>query len=313
MTLLADGGLSDASITGAAGASGAAGTAGANGTGAAGANGAAGSTGAAGTSGTAGHAGSAGATGAAGNGGRSGTGSTTVRGAVGEAIRLIALGAQVCPGQATVTRGGGATNVCGISAPSLTIVFNGCQLSGGGTIDGMVNIQFNLSASDTTCSPSTTISLGYTQTITNLAYTGTGGAKIVLPMQMDMATLHVPLGQPPATITIMSSGEIQRINSDGSTASDRTFTGTRMFSNISIGSESYTVDGPISVTDKAGGTATITGTGVQRERSCCKPTGGTLTLARTGGSHAGNHTWTYSATCGSATLDGKTVTLPACL
>jgi hypothetical protein len=130
---------------------------------------------------------------------------------------------------------------------------------------------------------------------------------------MDMATVHVGVGQAPASVTVMSSGEIQRLKSDGSTASDRTYTGSRTFSAISVANHTYTVDGMINVTDKAGGTATISSTGLKRERNCCKPTGGTLEVSRTGGNHSGNHSWTFSATCGSATLDGKTVTLPACL
>jgi len=252
-----------------------------------------------------------------GGGGASGTGAgasgmTTVRGAVGEAIRNIALGSQVCPGHATVTRGGGS-NVCGLSGAGLMIVFNGCTLSAGGTIDGTVSAQFNVSASDTNCNSATTVSIGYTSTITNLAYTGTGGAKIVIPSQMDMATVHLGLGQTPSSVAMTSSGEIQRLAGDGSTSSDRTYTGSRTFSSISILDQTYTVDGMINVTDKAGGTGTISGTGLQRERTCCKPTGGSLSVSRMGGSHAGTHSWMFTSTCGSATLDGKTVTLPACL
>jgi hypothetical protein len=252
----------------------------------------------------------AGGTGAGGSGSTA-PGSTTVRGAVAEAIRNIALGGSVCPGQVTVTQASG-TSVCGFSGSGLNIVFNGCQLSAGGTVDGTVNVQLNLTASDTTCSSSTTVSIGYTSTITNLAYTGTGGAKIVIPNQTDTATISVLPGQVPATVAMMSSGEIQRTASDGS-SSDLTFTGMRTFSSISIANQTYTLDGAIDVTDKAGGTGTITGTGLQIAKSCCKPIGGTLAVSRTGGGHAGSHSWTFSSSCGSATLDGKTVTLPACL
>jgi hypothetical protein len=130
---------------------------------------------------------------------------------------------------------------------------------------------------------------------------------------MDMATIHVPFGTAPASVAMTSSGEIQRLATDGSMTSDRTYTGTRTFSAISLVNQTYTVDGMINVTDKAGGTATISGTGLARDRNCCKPTGGTLAVSRTGGSHSGSHSWTFTATCGSAMLDGKTVTLPACL
>jgi hypothetical protein len=244
--------------------------------------------------------------------GNPGSGATTVKGAVGEAIRNLALGFEVCAGHTTVTRPKG-TATCGISGDGFSVTFNACPLSAGGTVDGTVSVQVNISASDANCTGSTTLSVGYTSTLTNLSYTGTGGAKIVIPNQTDMATIHAALGQGPTTVTMMSSGEIQRMASDGSTTSDRTYTGSRTFSHISLADQSFTVDGMINVTDKAGGTATMTGTGLLHDKACCKPTGGTLSVSRTGGSHAGNHTWTYSATCGSATLDGKTVTLPACL
>ena len=87
-----------------------------------------------------------------------------------------------------------------------------------------------------------------------------------------------------------------------------------MFSSISLADQSYTVGGMLNLTDKSGGgTATFTGTDISRETACCRPTGGTLAVSRTGGSHSGSHSWTFTSTCGSAMLDGKTVTLPACL
>jgi hypothetical protein len=245
------------------------------------------------------------------DGGR-GTGSTTVREAVGQAIRQAALGNVVCSGQATVTpRMGNA--VCGVSAAGVNIVFNGCQLSGGGTVDGTVDVQITRSASDTTCNSSTSITLGYTSTITNLTYTGTGGGKIVIPNDMSSSTLTYSFGQAPTTASIQTNGEIQRFASGGSMSSDRTFNGTYMFSSISLADQTYTLGGMLNVMDKGGGTATFTGTDITRDTGCCRPTGGTLAVSRNGGSHSGSHTWTFSSTCGSAMLDGKSVTLPACL
>ena len=245
-------------------------------------------------------------------GSRAGNGATTVRGAVGQAIREAALGGDVCPGQVTVTPQTGSP-VCGVSAAGLNIAFNGCVLSGGGTVDGTVNVQITRSASDTNCNAATTITLGYTSTLTNLSYTGTGGAKIVIPNEMTTGTLNFPTGQSPATVGLTTNGEVQRFASGGSMTSDRTFTGMYTISSISLVNQSYTVGGMLNVTDKAGGTAIITGTDLARDTSCCKPTGGTLAVSRTGGIHPGSHSWTFTSTCGSATLDGKTITLPACL
>ncbi len=203
--------------------------------------------------------------------------------------------------------------VCGVSAAGVNIVFSGCQLSGGGTVDGTVDVQITRSASDTTCGSSTSITLGYTSTITGLTYTGTGGAKIVIPNDMSTSTLTYALGQSPATASIQTTGEIQRFASGGSMTSDRSYNGTYMFSSISLADQSYTVGGMLNVTDKSGGTATLTGTDIMRDNGCCRPTGGTLAVSRMGGSHSGSHTWTFTSTCGSAMLDGKTVTLPSCL
>ena len=115
----------------------------------------------------------------------------------------------VCAGQVTVTPKTGTT-ICGVSASGVNIVFNGCQLSGGGTLDGTVDVQLTRAASDTTCGSATTITLGYTSTITNLTYTGTGGAKIVIPNEMSTSTLTYSFGQAPTTASIQTNGEIQR-------------------------------------------------------------------------------------------------------
>ncbi|HVZ86451.1 MAG TPA: hypothetical protein VHG72_05760 [Polyangia bacterium] len=248
------------------------------------------------------------------DGGVTSTAATSARGAVGEAIRKIARGGPICPGQATITKPTG-TPVCGSSGTGLNIVFNNCQLSAGGTItSGTVNVALTRAASDTNCNAATTIALGYTETITGLTYTGTGGAKIVLPNQTSTSTINYTFGQKsPATIGIMSMGEIQRFDTSGNMTTDRTYNGTQTFSAISLANESYTVDGTQNVTDKAGGNGTTTATGLMRELSCCKPVGGSLAVSRMSGSHNGSHTWTFMSTCGSATLDGKTVTLPACL
>jgi hypothetical protein len=253
-------------------------------------------------------------------GGRSGAGGaggapggTTVRGAVGQAIRNLALGGSVCSGHATVTHPGGAASACSLTGNGVNIVFSGCQLSGGGTVDGTVNVAVQLSASDTTCGSSTKITLGYTLTATNLSYTGTNGVKVVIPSETDMGTTQFNHGQTPTTLTVMTNGEIQRMDSGGTITSDRTFTGTRTYSSISLANQSYTVDGMTNVTEKTGGGAgTISGMGIMRDNACCRPTGGTLSITRTGGAHPGTHSLAFSAACGVATLDGKMVMFPAC-
>jgi hypothetical protein len=241
-----------------------------------------------------------------------------VRQAVDQAISTMANGGTVCPGQATMTTQSG-TPACATAGTTsartgLNIVFSGCQLPGGGTVDGTVDVKLTRTASDTSCNAATTIALGYTETLTNLTYTGTAGAKLVLPNQMSTATLDFPLGSTAATVTIASNGELQIVAPDGTMTSDRTFNGSQTFSSISTADQSYTVGGMLTVQDKTGGaSATMTGIGLARTTSCCRPTAGTLSINRTGGTAPGQHTWTFTSTCGSAMFDGKAVTLPACL
>src|SRR5579862_4143562 len=68
-----------------------------------------------------------------------------VRQAVGEAIRTVANGGSICPGQVTVTPQMGtpacATTGTTSARTGLNIVFSGCQLPGGGTVDGSVTVQ----------------------------------------------------------------------------------------------------------------------------------------------------------------------------
>jgi hypothetical protein len=254
--------------------------------------------------------------------GRSVDGGVTVgsgpRQAVDQAISTLANGGTICPGQATMTTQTGTPACATLGTTSartgLNIVFRGCQLPGGGTVDGTVDVKLTRSASDTTCNAATTITLGYTETLTNLTYTGTGGAKLVIPNDMSTATLNFPLATTPATVTIASNGELQIIAADGTTSSDRTFNGSQIFSSISTTDQSYTVGGMLTVNDKStNATTTMTGTALAHTTSCCRPTGGTLSVNRTGGAAPGQHTWTFTSTCGSAMLDGKAVTLPDCL
>ena len=205
---------------------------------------------------------------------------TVGRGAVGQAIRDAAMGVDVCAGQVTVTPHDGVM-ICGESRSGVDIVFTGCQLGGGGTLDGTVGVQLTRSASDANCNDGTTIMLGYTATISGLTYTGVAGGKIVIPSQMSTSTITYPFGQPPSSVTIMTNGEVQRMANDGSMTSDRTYLGSYTLSSISTSNKAYTLDGTLNVTDQSGGTATMTGTGLTRDAACCRPTGGSLAVSRT--------------------------------
>jgi hypothetical protein len=61
------------------------------------------------------------------------------------------------------------------------------------------------------------------------------------------------------------------------------------------------------------GTATITRSGLTRSGGCCRPTGGSVTVNRTGGIAPGQHDWSFGPSCGTVTRDGTTATMPECL
>jgi hypothetical protein len=193
----------------------------------------------------------------------------------------------------------------------VNIVFNNCQVSGG-TINGSLDVMSNRSASEQTCSATTIITLGHTSTITNLSFTLANGAKLVIPSQNNTGETTYSFGQAPTTTKITTNGELQIFNSAGSMLSDHTFMGDNTFT--FSGNQSYSISGTTNVQEKNGnGTATITKSGLTRSGGCCRPTGGSIAVNRTGGIAPGQHDWSFGPSCGTVTRDGTTATMPECL
>lgn len=244
-------------------------------------------------------------------------GTGTVRGGLGAAIRALARGEMICPNQVTVSPKTGqracATQDATSYRSGATIVFNGCQLPDGGRVDGTIDIQGTQTASDAACTPGATIiTTSHTATISGLTYTSPSGARLVIPNQVDMGTTTYPLGSTPNTTNITSMGQTQTYAAGGGMISSRTFNGSRSFT-YSPSTRSYAVDGTITSQDPQGDTTVLTGVGITRVPDCCRPVGGTLTVNRTGGTFPGMNTWTFGPTCGAATFNGQTASLPACL
>jgi hypothetical protein len=287
--------------------------------------GTAGTTGAAGITGAAGAAGSTIATGGTGGsttatGGTGGSTTATTNGVTtaGDTIRALARGDSICPNQITVTPKsapppctGGPTSV----RAGVTIVFNGCQTPGGGTISGTVDVTATHTASTTVCDATTIITMSHTTTISNLSYTGPGGAKLVIPSQTDMGMSTYNFGQTPTTVALSLNGQLQVFDAGGGLTADHNFTGTSTFS-FGGSTSNYTIDGDLTTTDNRTqnvGT-TITVTGLKRATTCCRPVGGTISIVQTSGTAGpGTHTWTFGPTCGAAAVDGTAATLPACI
>ncbi len=271
-----------------------------------------------GTGGAGGHLGAAGQSGAAGGAGTGAGGSggaassSSVRATIASAVEALARGEAVCPGQVTVTPktttpacSGGSTTQ---ERNGVTIVFNGCVVQGA-TIDGTFDVSANRTASEQTCNSSTTITLNFTSTMTNMSISDSNG-KIVIPSQMTTGTTTYLFGGTPSTITFNHNGELQLSGNAGS--GDLTYTGT---STVTItGNTGYTVDGTMMITDKnSAATATVTTKGLTRGGGCCRPTGGSFTIDRSGGSNPGTATWTFGPGCGMVMRNNTSVSLPACI
>jgi hypothetical protein len=235
---------------------------------------------------------------------------------VGNAIRALARGdTTVCPGQVTVTPKMSAspcTTNDQMVRSGATIIFNGCQLAGGGVVDGMIDVTAMQNTSDPSCGQDAMITLTHTTTITNLSYRGSGGQRLVIPSQTDSGTNTFTFGQTPAMISINSTGRFQFYDNNNQLVHDQNFNGTRSFK-FGGSQQSYTVDGLVNLKDNTTTTtSTITASGLARTNDCCYPTAGNLHVARMTSSNGDQHSWTFGPGCGAVTQDGTATTLAAC-
>jgi hypothetical protein len=235
---------------------------------------------------------------------------------VGGVLRALARGEQVCPGQVTVTprTGTPACQAADMSAArsGATVVFSGCQTSGGGKLDGTVDVMATRSASEAVCTSNTRITVTHTTKISNLTYTTPAGQRIVVPEQTDTGTNSYTYGQFPVMVNLNSSGQLQVFGTDGTMTADMRHDGARTVS-FNASDRTYSVSGSADVQDnRSAARASLTSRDIRRSTDCCHPVGGTLTVNRTGGENPGEHTWTFGPTCGQMAKDGSTITPPGC-
>jgi hypothetical protein len=234
---------------------------------------------------------------------------------VGNAIRALARGEQVCAGQAAVTPKM-SPPACGSGEPvrsGVTIVFDGCKLADSSTLSGTFDVDTMRAASNVACDANTVINLEAAVTVTNLTFTNAAGAKVVIPNHTATVTGSHLNGQLPSTVSIEGMGRVQVYDSSGTLIADHNEKGTANIT-YSQADRTYSTSGTINIQDnnQSGATATITGANVLHSMNCCRPTGGMLFVSRNGGAHPGQHNWTFGPSCGQASDNGSSITLPAC-
>ena len=228
-------------------------------------------------------------------------------------LRALALGESVCPGQVTLTSERSpapCSTTDGDTIPvSTSILLNGCELSGGGKLDGAVQITATQTPSDMNCDAGTSIAVSYTSTTTNLVYTAPSGARVALPEVTRTGSFTRELDAPPAQLTIHSQGRIERYDAQGAAVSNTTFSGDQTLT-MSGTTGGFQVDGALILEDSlADRSATVTSTDLSRAEGCCYPTSGSLVVVHGDGSETN---WSFGPNCGDITVDGRDVETDEC-
>jgi hypothetical protein len=231
------------------------------------------------------------------------------------AIHALAQGStDVCPGQVTATPTT-VNTTCGSGGKSgevpagVTLNFQGCQLQGGGTLDGNVTLSRTETPSNTACDESTTLAVTYQVNVSNLSYLASGGNRTVINSLTSTGTYNRSLDKPPSSITSQLNATIVRSNSAGNEISNRTLSGNTTFTlsgsapNINVVANSNL---SVSAANN-GGQGTLTMNSLTKTPSCCHATAGTVTVSGTESS-----TYQFGPSCGDATKDGASISLGAC-
>ena len=229
------------------------------------------------------------------------------------ALRDLALGEAVCPGQVTVTTER-TTAPCdtgeGATVPlSNAIQLNGCELSGGGKLDGSLQIAAAQTLSDMNCDAATSIDVSYTSTTTGLVYTAPDGARIELPQVTRTGSYTRLLDAPPSLLTINSEGRIERYDAKGAAQSKTTFSGMQTLTVLGANG-GFRVDGTLTLEDEIGDrSASVTSVGLTRAEGCCYPTSGSIDVAHSTGNE---QRWSFGPGCGDVSVNGHKVTPDEC-
>jgi hypothetical protein len=237
----------------------------------------------------------------------------------GAVLRALALGGLVCPGHVTVVPRlapvpAATCSISGLSTQvrtGATITFTACRLEGGATLEGTVDVVATPQASDHACDANTLVTVSYQSVFTNFIYLAPDNVQTVIPSLVDTGSYQRRATTGPTDLAITTAGIIQRIDKSGAITSDHDVNGPRSYTFANAGSGIvYAVNGVLRVQDRdAGSAATVTGKGVILASMCCRPLGGSMTVAGAGRDPA---IWGFGPACGAATLNGAAVSVPRC-
>jgi hypothetical protein len=236
---------------------------------------------------------------------------------VGEALRALARGVDVCPSHVSVVPHM-VPNPCPANASDrlrggASIRFVDCTLASGGTLNGEIEVETTRAASDESCNSETSITITQSVGAKNLSYVTATNRRIFIPRQTATGTTSFVINERPETAIASLDGSMQMFGAGGELMADRSYS---FYVTVTPdqATSALTIDGTMTLADADGSSTTaLTGVGLTRTSDCCYPTGGTLSATRSGMRPFDLHTWTFNSTCSGVAFDGRAITLGACL
>ena len=240
---------------------------------------------------------------------------------IGAALRALVWGVRVCGDRITIERQL-ATASCdqigrsGEYLAGVTVTFDQCALPSGGMIDGVITASTTKQlVAGQPCAPGALIDVDRSISIDALTHRRASGVTVEWKNVNGTSHATRPIATRPALLALQLQGERSATGLGGRALFHHLFQGA-----ASVGfspgdattAPSRTVSGQLTIQHLlAQFTATITATDVTKAADCCRPTGGSVTMVRSGSREA-THTVEFGPACGAIALDGEALDLPEC-